>query len=108
MKNIHDNDSAAPEPCEVFDTLIESNGLRLERIRSYGHPTPDGEWYDQPGPEWVMVTRGRAVLEFTDGRRETMIPGDYIEIPAGCRHRVAEVSDDCVWLALHYGLQAAL
>jgi cupin 2 domain-containing protein len=28
-------------------------------------------------------------------------PGDHLLIPAHCRHRVASVSGDAVWLALH-------
>ncbi len=108
MKNIYDCETPASDG-EVFDTLVEKGslpgpGFKLERIRSHGHPTPEGEWYDQAWSEWVMVLRGHAVLEYADGRKETMKAGDYILIEPGCRHRVDQVSDDCVWLALHYAL----
>ncbi len=107
MKNIFDCPAPATPSGELFDTLLEEGGLpgdgfKLERICSFGHPTPAGEWYDQPWGEWVMVLRGQATLEYGDGRRETMAAGDYTLIPPGCRHRVEQVSGDCVWLAFHY------
>ncbi len=110
MNNIYDYQASPVPPDEWFDTLVEEgglpeNGFRLERIFSFGHPTPRDVWYDQPWHEWVMVIRGEATLEYGDGHCETMGEGDYTLIPPGCRHRVDRVSDDCVWLALHYASQ---
>ncbi len=93
-------------PEELFDTMVETGSLRLERIVSRGHTTPIGQWYDQDHDEWVMVVRGSAVLIFeSDGRRMVMEPGDYVIIPAHERHRVEWTSEheDTVWIALHYG-----
>jgi len=36
---------------ELFETLVEKEGCRLERIVSHGHTTPDGQWYDQAWDE---------------------------------------------------------
>ncbi len=110
MKNLFDTDLSGRVPEEYFDTILESGalekgGFRLERIVSQGCPTPSGQWYDQAWNEWVMLARGEALLEYNDGSTERMTAGDHLLIPAGRRHRVASVSADCVWLALHYGAQ---
>ncbi len=89
---------------EYFEPLLERKGIKLERILSRGHSTPEGEWYDQTQDEWVMVVRGAAQL-CIEGRDElvNMQAGDYILLPAHCRHRVEWTSpeEETVWLALH-------
>ena len=34
-------------PQELFQTLLATPGLRIERIVSLGHASPEGFWYDQ-------------------------------------------------------------
>jgi len=91
----------APGAAEAFDTLFRGAAVRIERIASHGHASPDDFWYDQPDDEWVMVVHGEALLAFDDGRRHAMRAGDWIAIPAHCRHRVASTGPDTVWLAVH-------
>jgi len=88
---------------EVFKTLLMAPGVRIERIVSHGHPSPESHWYDQPDHEWVIVLKGAARLEFEDSLME-MQPGDYISIPAHKKHRVAWTSpgEPTIWLAVHY------
>lgn len=86
---------------EAFETLFQAGPMRIERIVSDGHASPDGFWYEQPQAEWVMVVRGEAVLEFGDGRRHAMRAGDWVALPARCRHRVAATGAATVWLAVH-------
>jgi len=86
---------------EVFETLFERGSVRIERIASDRHASPADSWYDQPQDEWVMLVQGNAVLEFADGRRQTMYPGDWITLPAHCRHRVAATAPGTLWLAVH-------
>lgn len=91
-------------PEERFETLLQSRHCRLERILSRGHATPAGVWYDQDQDEWVVLLAGRAGLRFADEETPlTLIPGDYVWIPAHRRHRVEWTSNDepAVWLALH-------
>ena len=90
-----------PGPDEAFETLFEAGGTRIERIVSHRHASPPGFWYDQAGDEWVMLVQGNAELEFNDGRRKVFTAGDWLVIPAGCRHRVAATGPDSVWLAVH-------
>jgi cupin 2 domain-containing protein len=90
---------------ELFDTLAESGTIRIERIVSDGHATPPGEWYDQEWDEWVLLVSGGATLLFdNDSASLVLAPGDYIMIPAGCRHRVehTDTTQKTVWLAVHF------
>ena len=86
---------------EHVDLLKVTPNARIERIVSHGQVSPPGFWYDQASDEWVMVVAGRGVIAFDDGRRETLQSGDWIWLPAGCRHRVEETASTTIWLAVH-------
>ena len=90
---------------ETFENLLEQPNLRLERIVSFGQATPTGEWYDQDRDEWLVMLKGKAGLLF-EGETDVRVlePGDYLLIPAHCRHRVEWTAEGeaTVWLALHY------
>ena len=90
---------------EVSEILLKTPGLVLERIISGGQATPKGEWYDQETHEWVVLLSGAAGLLF-EGEAQVLVlsPGDYVLIPAHCRHRVewTDPEQQTVWLALHY------
>lgn len=90
---------------EVFETIVESDSVRIERIVSNGQATPEGKWYDQERDEWVLVLAGSAGLLF-EGEQEPrrLVTGDYTLIPAGGRHRVAwtDPAVSTVWLAVHF------
>jgi cupin 2 domain-containing protein len=92
---------SATDSGETMEPLLVRDGLLLERIASHGCATPVGDWYDQEQDEWVMLAAGSAVLEFEIQGALALVAGDHLLIPAHLRHRVAEVSDDAVWLALH-------
>jgi cupin 2 domain-containing protein len=82
--------------------VMETGGLRIERIVSNGQATPEGVWYDQETDEWVVLLRGTATLEFADGEMVEMAGGDYLKIARHTRHRVAATTHDTVWLAVHF------
>lgn len=89
---------------ERFDSLLARPGVRILRIVSTGQASPEGEWYDQDGDEWVAVLRGSAVVLIeSEAEPRTLGPGDYLFLPAHCRHRVVETSGEepTVWLAVH-------
>jgi cupin 2 domain-containing protein len=91
---------------ELFQTLAESGGIRVERIVSDGQATPPGEWYDQGWDEWVLLVSGGATLLFDDGVPSLILkPGDHVMIPANCRHRVerTDTGQKTIWLAIHFG-----
>ena len=91
---------------EWFDTLLETPGVRLERIVSPpGHSMPADEWFDQDRSEFVLVLQGRGAIVIEGQEGEVVLnPGDYLRLPAGVRHRVAwtDAHRSTVWLALHY------
>jgi cupin 2 domain-containing protein len=92
-------------PAEVIEVLLQAESFRLERIISMGQATPVGDWYDQDTHEWVLLlTGGAELLIENDPQVIIMKPGDYVYIPAHCRHRVAwtDPSQLTIWLALHY------
>ena len=86
---------------ERFDTLFANAVCRVERIVSFGHASPPGFWYEQDEDEWVVLLVGCAVLAFADGHVLALRAGDWVSLPARCRHRVESVSQDAVWLAVH-------
>ena len=91
-------------PDEVFEEILSGPGVRIERILSRGHSSPESGWYDQDKNEWVLLIQGAGQLIFADGEAITLAPGDHINIPAHRRHRVAWTDPDqvSVWLAVFY------
>lgn len=95
-------DTAPSSDGERFDTLLSRQGIRIERIVSHGQASPPGFWYDQPQDEWVVVLQGSAEFEMQgENAIRRLGPGDYLLIPAHCRHRVARTDRPTVWLAVH-------
>lgn len=88
---------------ELVEVLAGNNNVRVERIVSAGHASPEGFWYDQEQAEWVVILKGRAKLRFENEVLE-MKPGDFVNIPAHQRHRVEWTTpgEPTVWLAVHY------
>ena len=89
---------------ERFDELVRSADVRVERIVSTGQASPPGFWYDQAEDEFVILLTGAAELRFETGdRRVRLDPGDWIDIPAGARHRVdfTQADPPTVWLAVY-------
>lgn len=92
-------------PGELFTTLLAHPDFALERIVSTGQASPPDFWYDQPRDEWVVLLRGAARLAVAgETEPRTLAPGDWVVLPAHCRHRVAwtDPTQPTVWLALHY------
>jgi cupin 2 domain-containing protein len=92
-------------PEELFECLLQRKALKIERIVSFGHSTPEGEWYDQNWDEWVIVLEGEAVIHYEDGFELNLKSGDYLLIPARRRHRVKWTPPESktIWLAVHFG-----
>ena len=42
---------------EFSEKLIESAGVKIERIISTGQVTPEGKWFDQEKDEWVLLLK---------------------------------------------------
>ncbi|MBN0989459.1 cupin domain-containing protein [Amphritea pacifica] len=104
MQNLLTN-IPAQLPGELFTTLLENNHLKIERIVSRGHHSPENYWYDQDQHEWILLIQGTAQIGYPDSQSRTLHCGDYLHIPAHRRHRVEWTSpnEDTIWLAIHYG-----
>jgi cupin 2 domain-containing protein len=91
-------------PEELFNTLLDTGTVRIERIVSQGHASPEGFWYDQDEYEWVVVLRGAARLS-VEGEIKELKQGDFLNIPAHQKHRVEWTTPDgpTIWLAVFYG-----
>ena len=103
--NLDDGLQAGPQPEELFNSLVEKPGVRIERIVSTGQITPEAEWYDQSRDEFVLLVSGAARLR-VDGENDdrTLGPGDWLMLPAHCRHRVTwtQAEPPTIWLAVHF------
>jgi len=89
---------------EFFETLQETENIKIERIISTGQTTPPDEWYDQEKAEWVILLTGEAELTFENGNIKKLTAGDYLFIPPHQKHRVSYTSVEpaCVWLAVYF------
>jgi len=90
-------------PDELFDELISNKTFKIERIVSKGHTSPQTGWYDQEENEWVFLVKGEALLEF-ENKKVHLHEGDFINIPAHTKHKVAWTEPNCetIWLAVFY------
>lgn len=97
-------DLPASQTAEIFEPLAQGPGVLIERIVSRGHRSAEGFWYEQPQAEWVLVVQGEAILRWESGGSARLQAGDYVNIPAFCRHRVewTDPERETVWLAVHY------
>jgi cupin 2 domain-containing protein len=82
-------------------TLCERSMTKIDRIVSHSHSSPAGFWYDQKEDEWVIVLCGSGALEFQSGEIVELKAGDYLTIPRHVKHRVAQTSEETIWLAVH-------
>lgn len=102
--NIFDNINR-DAPDEIFETILQTENVRIERIVSTGQNSPDDFWYDQDENEWILILQGRAALRFKDESEDRVLEvGDYVHIAAQVRHRVIWTSADepTIWLAVFY------
>jgi cupin 2 domain-containing protein len=100
------DDLPAELPEELFTTILEASGFRVERIVSQGHASAPGFWYDQDRNEWLIVLEGSAAVQFEgDSQPIELRRGSCLTIPAHTKHRVAwtDPKQRTVWLAIHYG-----
>ncbi len=86
---------------EQFLTLFQNASVKIERIVSHSHRSPENYWYDEVEEEWVIVLRGTATLEFAGGDLVELRAGDYLTIAPHTRHRIARTGEETIWLAVH-------
>jgi cupin 2 domain-containing protein len=93
-----------PATDELVEALFERGQVRIERIVSIGQSMPEAHWYDDDTDEWVLLFSGEARLRIEgEGEDRELRSGDWVFLPAHCRHRVIWTSTDppAVWIAVH-------
>lgn len=87
---------------EVFEIILNSEHIKIERIISKGQTSPENFWYNQDWGEWVLLLQGYAIIEFENEQIIEMKPGDYLYIPPNKKHRVNFTAPDIetIWLAI--------
>ena len=88
---------------ELQEDILNSPNVRIKRIVSDGHRSPEGFYYDQADNEWVIILQGNATVELS-GNTHILSTGDYIHIPSHAEHRINSTSttEKTIWLAIHY------
>lgn len=91
-------------PDELFEIISENENIKIERIISDGHSTPEDYWYDQEKDEFVILLKGNAELLFENKEKVILDEGDYLIIPKHKKHKVLSTSktEKTIWLAVHY------
>ena len=109
LKNIFAEIPASVENDEVFEQILQSGPVRIERIVSKGQVSSHDFWYDQEEHEWVIVLQGNARIQLADGEIIELQQWDYYLITAHQKHRVVYTSSTppCVWLAVFIREQEA-
>lgn len=105
--NIYTKPDGSSDEQEIFETLLISSNLKIERIITQKPYTIPGEWYNQENDEWVLLLEGEAELEIKGEKSINIFKGDYIFIPARKIHRIKQSSTNtnCIWLAIHGNLK---
>ncbi len=103
--NLHSGwPSLTAQDAEWFDVLVQTPNARVERILSHGQATPEGAWFDQVEDEFVLLLKGAARLQIEgEPIPRELREGDWLMLPAHCRHRVTWTDPDApsLWLAVH-------
>jgi len=89
---------------ELFENIISTENIKIERIISDGHSSPKEGWYESEQNEWVIVLEGDAILTLESGENIILKRGDYYNITAFTKHKVSHTSksEKTIWLAIYY------
>ena len=89
---------------ELTDIINNSENVRIERIVSKGHTSPETGWYDQDENEWVILLEGFAGITFEGSQEILLNKGDYLFIPAHKKHKVTFTTKSrvSIWLAIFF------
>ena len=103
MKNIFEK-IPSDLSSEVFESLIDSESIKIERIVSKGQSSPKEGWYDQVNNEWVIILKGHAVVLFDCGKDFHLAEGDFLNMKSHQKHKITLTYPvrETVSLAIHY------
>lgn len=84
------------EEIEIEEKIYEDESLKIIRTMSLDQVTG---FYDQDELEIVFLLRGKAQIEYEDGRRLDLREGDSLVIESHEVHRVSW-QEEAVWLCI--------
>jgi len=89
---------------ELFEDILVSDNLKIERIVSLGHTSPKEGWYKQDKNEWVILLDGEATISFKNSNDVKLTKGDYLNIPLHVEHKVSWTKPNykTIWLVIFY------
>ena len=85
---------------EIFQTIVENDNIKIERIISYGQTTPKDYWYDQDEDEFVYIIQGDAKIKYDDESIHLLNTNDSLYIKAHQKHQVIYTSNPTIWLTI--------
>ncbi len=94
-----------PLPAEMIQVIHQNEVIKIEKIVSSGQSSPPGFWYDQTLNEWVILLSGAASVRLQKPDKViSLLPGDFLYIPAHQLHRVESTSSEqnTIWLAIFF------
>ncbi|WP_419771068.1 MAG: cupin domain-containing protein [Candidatus Marinarcus sp.] len=97
------NNILVDKKSENFSEIFKNEVIRIEKIVSNGQKSPENFWYEQHESEFVLVLKGKALLEFENETLE-LNEGEAVNIPAFTKHRVkyTHLNEPTIWLAIFY------
>ena len=101
MSNIFEFPDYLPD--ELIENLAVGPNVTVERIVTYNSAEPGKHWYESELDEFVLLLRGKAVLQDTNNQIYTLLPGDYLVIPRRLKHQVIFTREQppTVWLTVY-------
>lgn len=91
---------------EKFFEIFKNENIRIEKIVSNGQKSLE-KFLVWPKNEFILLLQGDAILEVienNDIKEIKLKTGDYLDIKAHVKHRVAYTSESktTIWLAIFY------
>lgn len=89
---------------ELFQDIVKTENITIERIISQGHSSPETGWYDQEKSEWVMLVEGEAIIELENNEEIRLQKNDFLLLKPHQKHRLKWTHPDqkTIWLAVHF------
>ncbi len=88
-----------PKEDEIFTTLFEKKDIKIVRIVSSSNIKT--KKFIQNEDEVVFLLEGEATLEI-EGKKKVLKKGEMLYIPANTFHKLLNVSNGALWLAIHF------
>ncbi len=93
------HDRQVPLKGEDFSTLLEEKNVVIKRILSSSKISQD--WMIQEEDEWFIILEGSATIMIAQERKKLQ-KGDYCFLQAKQAHRLLDVAEGTLWLAVHF------